>query len=86
MNISASTPEPFTFDQPGQWLKWARRLIRYRTVSSLEKKPERVQVGTLIYSMGDKAEGILATFNLSQEDSEKFYVVKEKFDQHKYDL
>lgn len=78
MNVNVSTPDPLLFDQPGQWPKWIRRFTRYKTVSGLEEKPGRVQVDTLlIYTMGDKAEDILATIKLSLEDSENFDIIRD---------
>ena len=43
---------------------------------------EEAQVNTLIYTMGDDADDILRSFRLSDEDSKKYDVVKEKFDSH----
>ena len=40
------------------------------------------QVNTLIYSMGDKADDILQSFTLSDEDLKKYDTVKQKFDSH----
>ena len=82
MNNNVSPPESFPFNQPGQWQRWMKRFSRYRTVSGLEEKPEKVQVDIFINCMGGKAEAILATFKLSHEDSENFELVKEKFEKH----
>ena len=50
--------------------------------SGLAEKPKKKQVNTLVYSMGDKAEDILISFNLSDTDAEKYDIVKEKFKGH----
>ena len=35
-----------------------------------------------MYSVGDQADDILCSFNLSEKDSKKYTIVKEKFDSH----
>ena len=45
-------------------------------------KDETVQVHTLIYSMGDAADGILKPFQFSEDDLKKYDTVKQKFDGH----
>ena len=68
-----SQPEPFDFANPEEWPKWLRRLT---------KKSDEVQVNTLIYCMGDQADNILRSFELSDDDSKKYDVVKQKFEGH----
>ena len=47
--------------------------------SDLASKSEENQVNTFVYSMGDKADDILQSFNLSEEDSS---AVKDRFEAH----
>lgn len=72
----------FDFTRPEEWPKWIRRFERFRLASDLVSKSEESQVNTLVYSMGDKADDILQSFNLSEEDSKKYKTVKEKFENH----
>ena len=74
--------ERFDFSKPEQWPKWIRRFERFRQASDLASKSEENQVNTLVYSMGDKADDVLQSFNLSEEDSKKYKTVKDKFDAH----
>ena len=55
---------------------------RFREASALFAKPEERQVNTLIYSMGDKADDILASFGLSDDDQKNYSIVREKFSNH----
>ena len=48
----------------------------------LTEKSKEAQVNTLIHCMGDHADDILPSFKLSEEDSEKYKVVKDKFKGH----
>ena len=75
-------PESFTFKQPQEWPKWIRRFERFRSAAGLAEKAEEVQVNTLIYTMGDEADDILRSFQLSEEDKKDYKIVKEKFEAH----
>ena len=68
-------PESFKFRHPEEWTKWKRCFNQYSIVSGL-------QINTMIYCMGDEAEDILASFELSEEDAKEFKTVEKKFDDH----
>ena len=55
---------------------------RFRTAAELAGKDEEAQVNMLIYTMGDEADDILRSFNLSDADVKKYSVVKAKFEDH----
>ena len=76
------TIETFDFTIPSEWPNWIRRFERFRHASGLAGKSEESQVNTLIYSMGDKADDILQSFKLSEEDLKTYNTVKQKFDAH----
>ena len=50
--------------------------------TELDKKDEGKQVNTLIYTMGDEADDILLSFNLSPEGLQRYDVVKNRFENH----
>ena len=75
-------PESFNFACPEQWTKWIRRFERFRIASGLSAKDDEAQVNTLIYAMGDEADDILRSFNLSEDDSKRYDAVKGKFESH----
>ena len=76
-----SPPEGFNFIQ-GEWQKWIRRFERYRQGSGLKSKSEEHQVNALIYVMGDKADDILCSFGLTEDEKKVYNTVKEKFDSY----
>ena len=78
--FQVSPPEAFDFSQPDSWPKWIRRFERFRQASGLQDKAEKSQVNTLIYTMGDKADDLLSSFGLSDEEEKKYSTVKAKFD------
>ena len=48
MTYQVSPPEPFNFKHPQEWPKWIRHFERFRIAAGLDKKPEEVQINTLI--------------------------------------
>ena len=74
--------EAFDFSTSTEWPNWIRRFERFRKASGIAEKSEESQIDTLIYSMGDKADDILQSFNLSEEALESYKTVKERFDTH----
>ena len=82
MDARVTPPEAFNFRRPEEWTRWKRRFDRYRVVSGLNAKEDAAQINTLIYCMGDDAEDILASFNLSEDDAKKYGTVETKFNDH----
>ena len=71
--------ENFDFAKPEEWPRWLRHFERFRQASGLATKTQEVQVSTLIYSMGDKAEDLLESFNLTDKDAKDYSKEKSKF-------
>jgi len=75
-------PGEFDFTHPEQWSKWIQRFERFCSASGLKARDEETQVNTLLYSMGEKSEDIMSTFNLTGDNAKKYDSVKEKFDNY----
>ena len=75
-------PKSFNFSKPEEWPKWFRRFQRFRQASGLTDKSEENQVNTLVYTMGDVADDILASFRLSDEEKKKYDTVVGRFERH----
>ena len=71
------TPLEFSF-VAAEWPSWLRRFERFRIVSELNSKAEVVQINTLIYSMGDKAEELLDSLKLTEEEYKSYKLVSAK--------
>ena len=74
-----SAPTVFPFDTPDYWPKWRRRFEQYRLASGLWKETEERQVNTLLYLLGEEAEDILTSTNISEEDRKNYASVLGKF-------
>jgi len=80
--IPLRPPEPFDFKKPDGWAKWKRRFEQFLSASGLDKEDEARQVSTLLYCLGEEAEGVLASTNISEEARKKYKDVMEKLDEH----
>ena len=81
-NVSLQPPPTFSFDVPDEWPKWRRRFEQFRVASGLSKEDEIQQVSTLLYCLGEEANDILASTNITDDDRKKYSEVLAKFDGH----
>ena len=79
-NASLSPPAPFPFNSPDLWPRWKRRFEQYRVAAGLSKESEERQVSTLLYCLGEEAEDILASTNISDDQRKQYEAVLSKFD------
>ena len=75
-------PDNFDFSNPSAWPEWKQRFQRFFSASKLNKEDQEVQVSTLIYVMGQDAEKILTSFDLTPEDAKIYATVLHKFDEN----
>lgn len=80
--FSINPPENFDCSDFANWPNWSRRFERFRIAAGLDKKGEDYQVNSLVYTMGDKADDVLGTLGLHNEDLKKYKSVKEAFDKY----
>ena len=78
-SYQVTPPELFNF-KAGDWPNWIQRFERFRKATGLNEKKGENQVNTLIYSMGQQADDIFASFALNDEESQDYPTVKEKFE------
>lgn len=64
-------PEPFSFSSLNEWPKWKQCVQRFRNASGHGSKPEEHQIDDMFYVMGDQAEDIFSTFQLTTKLSAK---------------
>ena len=75
------TPAPFPFNSPDEWPKWKRRFEQYRIASGLAKEDDECQVSTLLYCLGEEADDVLTSTNITVESRKKFADVLQKFNE-----
>ena len=81
-SYQVSPPKSFNFSKPEEWPSWIRRFQRFRVASGLSEKSSENQVNTLVYTMGDAADDILASLGLTEEEKKTYDTVVAKFQGH----
>ena len=80
--IPITPPQPFDFKKPDEWVKWKRRFEQLLCASGLDKEDETRLVSTLLYCLGEEADGVLASTNIAEEARKKYKDVMTKFDEY----
>ena len=80
-NVHFQPPESFNFRKPDEWPCWRKRFEQFCIASGLAAEEEECQVNTLLYCLGDDAEDVLRSTNISEADGKKYNKVLENFDQ-----
>ena len=73
-------PEPFNLRTPDDWPRWKQWYEQFRVASGLESEVAVKQVNTLLYCMGEEADSVLASTNVTEEERKVYATVVGKFD------
>jgi len=68
------------FSRPVEWQHWKRQFEQFRLASGLSAEEDPRQVSALLYCMGNEAEDMLASTNISDDDRKNYSRVITKFD------
>ena len=63
-----SPPDKFNFNDSRAWSRWSARWSRYREASGLSTRPDREQITTFIYTMGEQAEDVLLSRGIPENN------------------
>ena len=81
-SLNLRAPAAFNFSKPEEWRKWKTRFEQFRLASGLSAESEERQVSSLMYCMGEDAEEVLATTNITAEQKKEYRQVVQKFDEY----
>ncbi|XP_046392169.1 uncharacterized protein LOC124160378 [Ischnura elegans] len=81
LTAGVTAPSQFSFVAK-DWPRWAQRWERYWVASGLKKQSDEEQLNMLVYVMGEKAEDVLLSLQLSAADKKKYKKVCEEFNNH----
>ena len=73
-------PAPFNFRTPDDWPRWKRRFEQFRVASGLAADDPVKQVNTLLYCIGEEAEGVLTSTNTTDDERKVYQTVLDKLD------
>ena len=79
--IRLQPPNSFNFQTPDDWPRWKHRFQQFRLASGLTAESGERQICTLLYSMGDEADNILWSTNITNDERKGYNAVLEKFHQ-----
>ena len=79
-SVPLQPPSAFRFDRPDEWGKWKRRFEQFCLASGLSAESEERQVSTLLYTLGEDAEDVLSSTNISEDNRKKYSEVMSKLD------
>ena len=78
--IRLQPPDPFNFEVPDEWPRWRRRFEQFRVASGFQDASASKQVNTLLYCLGEEAESVLNSTNITEEETKNYETVLEKLD------
>ena len=78
--IHFQPPDPLDFKNPEDWPRWKQRFEQFRVASGLGDQDAKKQVSTLLYCLGEQAETVLASTNITEEQWKVYDTVIGKFD------
>ena len=79
-SVQLQPPSSFDFKDPDSWPRWKRRFEQFRMASGLSGEDDLKQVSALLYCMGEDAEDMLSSTNVSEDDRMKYDKVINKLD------
>ena len=80
--LSIEPPKSFNFSNPDDWPRWKKCFQQFREASGLSTESQTCQVSTLLYCLGEDADDVLVSTNITEEERKSFNTVVEKFDSH----
>ena len=72
--------DPFDFKTPDDWPRWRRKFEQFHSASGLQDASAAKQVNTLLYCLGEEAESILTSTNISEDGQKDYAAVLARFD------
>ena len=79
-SLRLEPPASFPLSWPDEWSQWKRQIEQFRIASSLLAKEDTRQISALLYCMGDEAEDMLVSTNISEGDRKTYSTVIATFD------
>ena len=78
--IRLEPPEAFNFRRSDDWPRWKQRFHQFRIASGLAAETAVKQVQTLLYCMGEEAEAVLSSTDITEDEKKVYDTVLDKMD------
>ena len=79
-SVKLQPPSCFNFQSPDEWPRWKRRFEQFRQASGLSTEDKSRQVCTLLYCIGETAEDVLSSTEITDDEKKDYDKVIKKFD------
>ena len=79
-SVKLQPPQPLNFQSPDEWPRWYHRFNQFHLASGLSEEGKARQVCTLLYCMGETAENILSSTDITYDEKKDYNAVIKKFD------
>ena len=80
-NLRLQPLDLFNFRNPDEWTCWKRRFEQFRSASGLSTEDDPCQVSTLLYCLGEEADDVLTSTNISEANRKVYDSVMAKLDE-----
>ena len=80
--IHLQPPEKFDFSKPDSWSHWKRLFKQFRATTGLDGESQGKQINTLLYCLGERAEEVLLSTGITEEQRQQYNSVMENLDNH----
>ena len=80
--IHLQPPEKFDFSKPDSWSHWKRLFKQFRATTGLDGESQGKQINTLLYCLGERAEEVLLSTGITEEQRQHYNAVMENLDNH----
>ena len=80
--LNINPPKQFNFNNPDDWPWWKKWLQHFCDASGLSLATEKCQISTILYCLGEEADDVLLSTNITEEQEKKHADVLAKFDEH----
>ena len=79
-SINLQSPPSFDFKSSDTWSHWRQQFEQFRIASSIEDDTPARQTSTLLYCLGEEADLVLTSMNVTAEDRSDYDKVVELLD------
>ena len=73
-------PEPFNFHNPDDWPRWRSRFQQFKDASGLSTETASKQVSNFLYCLGEEAESVVPSTDITKDDQKDYSKVFKKVD------
>ena len=78
--IQLQHPETFNFRTPEDWPRWLQRFEQFRVALGLAGAAQAQQISTFLYCMGEEAESVLTSMDITDDERKDYAAVIGKFE------